>query len=358
MSGHATTNSSETITFNIAPPGVQSIAGGDIYLQAFDNNGNLLHQCPMNFLASPGLIVMTDNGQQMTLPSSGSITNATGECTVYGTSTTITAGSTSVSAALNMGFSSAAVGTYIVTVDTFDSTGDLSPLEYLGTVAVALGSPTLTLTAFPLPVLAPLNQQINSSVTITGLNGFTNSDVVTLTPVGPWPGSPGFPASVTLSSDDNGNPSQTIVVPFTATSNPAGGGAYYYEVNGYNSKSGTIALWVVLQVTTGSTVTQTITSSPVGLIVFADGEPCTTPCPAQWTPGSQHTLAAASQTAANGTPYIFTNWWDGATLSPRSITVPSTSMTYTANFSTQVTSSDPKDYIYLKGRVIAIDDVP
>jgi len=360
MSGHATANSAEVIPFNnIAPPGVQSVAGGDIYLQAFDNNGNLLRQCPISFLASPGLIVMTDNGQQLSLPGSGSITNGTGECTVSAQGTTITPGSTNVSLAMNMTFSAAAVGTYVVTADTFDTTGDLSPLEYLGTVAVAQGSPTITMTAFPLPVVAPFNQATSFSVTITGLNGFTNSDTVTLTPVGPWPGSPGFPSSVTLSSDNNGNPSQTIMVPFTATSNPVPLGAdFYYEVNAYNSKSGTIGLWVELQVPTSSTVTQTITSTPVGLIVTADGEPCTTPCTAQWVAGSQHILAAASQTAANGTPYVFTNWWDGETLSPRGITVPSTSTTYTANFATQVTMSDPKDYIYLKGRVIAIDDVP
>lgn len=351
MSGHASSNSPETISFNVAPPGVQSIAGGDIYLQAFDANGNLLHQCPINYTVSPSLIIMTDSGQEMALPGTASVTNATGECTVSGSASTMSGGSTSVTASLYMTFSTAAIGTYIVTVDTFDNSGNLSPLEYLGTLAVAQGSATLTLTTNPSPVSAPLNQQTTFSMTITGVNGFTNSDSVTLTQVGMWPGSTNIPSSVTLSSNNNGNPSKTISVTITPTVNE-GTPVYYYELNGYNSKSGNVALWV--QLTESQTITQGVTSNPAGLMVYIDGTECTTPCSQQWISGSQHSLVAPPQTGTNGTQYTFYNWTDGITQSTRTVS-PSAPTTYTADFNSVMTGTDPKEYIYVNGRLIAIE---
>jgi hypothetical protein len=76
FNGQTYATAPQSLIFNIAPPGASSIAGGDIYLQAFDNSGNLLHQCPVTFNVNPQVIAMSDSGQHMTLPSSGSIANS------------------------------------------------------------------------------------------------------------------------------------------------------------------------------------------------------------------------------------------------------------------------------------------
>jgi uncharacterized repeat protein (TIGR02543 family) len=52
-------------------------------------------------------------------------------------------------------------------------------------------------------------------------------------------------------------------------------------------------------------VAYTITTSPAGLKVVADGQTVTTPAVLNWLPGTTHTLAApASQTGPTGTVYV------------------------------------------------------
>ncbi len=96
----------------------------------------------------------------------------------------------------------------------------------------------------------------------------------------------------------------------------------------------------------GGTVTITVTSAPVGLAVTVDGVFCAaTPCSYQWTPGSPHTLAAATQMGGAGTQYAFGSWAGGAE-SPDQVTGPSTATTYTAAFTTQyllTTSASPSN---------------
>jgi len=85
-----------------------------------------------------------------------------------------------------------------------------------------------------------------------------------------------------------------------------------------------------------ATVQTTITTSPAGLLVSADGgTPTAAPLVENWAPGSSHTIATSSpQSGAPGMQYVFSSWSDSGAIS-HSITVPSTATTYTASFNTQ-----------------------
>lgn len=85
-----------------------------------------------------------------------------------------------------------------------------------------------------------------------------------------------------------------------------------------------------------ATVQTTITTSPAGLLVSADGGTLTAaPLVENWVPGSSHTIATSSpQSGAAGIQYVWSNWSDGGAIS-HGITVLSTASTYTASFNTQ-----------------------
>ena len=85
-------------------------------------------------------------------------------------------------------------------------------------------------------------------------------------------------------------------------------------------------------------ITCTVASNPsLGPQVTVDGISYSTPyTPTTWTVGTQHTLVATSpQSPTSGVRYIFTKWDNGSTSQTRTITVPSTTTTYTAYFTTQ-----------------------
>jgi hypothetical protein len=85
-------------------------------------------------------------------------------------------------------------------------------------------------------------------------------------------------------------------------------------------------------------ITCTVASNPSpGPQVTVDGISYSTPyTPTTWTVGTQHTLVATSpQSPTSGVRYIFTKWDNGSTSPSRQITVPSTTTTYTATFTTQ-----------------------
>jgi hypothetical protein len=83
-----------------------------------------------------------------------------------------------------------------------------------------------------------------------------------------------------------------------------------------------------------SQVSVTVASSPAGLSMTVDGAGCTSPCTLQWTPGSTHTIAAATQAGTTGTQYVFTSWSDSGAAS-HTVTGPASATTYTAAFTTQ-----------------------
>src|SRR5581483_7108650 len=76
------------------------------------------------------------------------------------------------------------------------------------------------------------------------------------------------------------------------------------------------------------------TSAPAGRALTVDGSACTAPCSAQWTAGSSHTIAAATQAGTAGTQYVFGSWSDGGAGS-HTVTGPASATTYTATFTTQ-----------------------
>jgi len=83
------------------------------------------------------------------------------------------------------------------------------------------------------------------------------------------------------------------------------------------------------------TLPYTVTTSPSGRQVVVDGSPYTAAYTFNWTPGSAHTLAVLSpEDGSSGTRYVFSSWSDGGAQS-HTVTVPSASTTYTANFTTQ-----------------------
>ena len=80
--------------------------------------------------------------------------------------------------------------------------------------------------------------------------------------------------------------------------------------------------------------TTMVTTSPSALQVTVDGTACTAPCTFQWTPGTSHTLTAATQPGTAGAQYTFASWSQGGAAS-QTITASSSTTTYTAAFNLQ-----------------------
>lgn len=78
----------------------------------------------------------------------------------------------------------------------------------------------------------------------------------------------------------------------------------------------------------------TVLTVPSGLAITVDGITLTAPQTFSWIPGSSHTLAITSPQDATGTRYLFSTWSDGGPIS-HAITVPATTASYTANFTTE-----------------------
>jgi hypothetical protein len=79
----------------------------------------------------------------------------------------------------------------------------------------------------------------------------------------------------------------------------------------------------------------TIATNPSGLQIVVDGTTYTSPRTFVWSVGSSHTLAVSSPLSGPaGTRYVFSSWSDSGAQS-HTITAPSSSATYTANFTTQ-----------------------
>jgi len=79
----------------------------------------------------------------------------------------------------------------------------------------------------------------------------------------------------------------------------------------------------------------TVTTSPGSLLVTVDGTTYTAPQSFNWVVGSSHTLNTTSpQAGPAGSQYVWSSWSQGGTQS-QTVTAPSSSTTYTANFTTQ-----------------------
>jgi uncharacterized repeat protein (TIGR01451 family) len=93
----------------------------------------------------------------------------------------------------------------------------------------------------------------------------------------------------------------------------------------------------------GALPTTVVTTNPPGLLMTVDGTQYTGPQSFNWTTGSSHTVAVASEQGSRSARYAFANWADGGNIS-HAVTAPSASTTYTANFNSQfplATNSNP-----------------
>ena len=118
------------------------------------------------------------------------------------------------------------------------------------------------------------------------------------------------------------------------------GQTYYISVTAYDSssnesdKSNEVS---GIATNPSQTVAVTIAANPTGRQITVDGTPSTAPQTFNWTAGSSHTIGVSTpQSGASGTRYAFASWSDGGTQT-HTITVPSSTATYTATFTTQYT---------------------
>jgi hypothetical protein len=182
----------------------------------------------------------------------------------------------------------------------------------------------------------------NSGSGITLTAGQTATVQVQLTGNAPAEG-----AVVQLSAN---NP-QVLQVPSTLTI-PAGSSSGQVTVMALQPASGPVGVYVeasygavqqapspLILVQRLSVPTETITTSPPGLIVTVDGVNYTAPQNFAWTLGSGHTISVPSpQAGGTGMQYGWSSWSDIGSVS-HSVTAPTSStapnVTYTASFNTQ-----------------------
>jgi uncharacterized repeat protein (TIGR01451 family) len=123
--------------------------------------------------------------------------------------------------------------------------------------------------------------------------------------------------------------------------------------------------------TTALPASVTVTTNPPGLAITVDGTAYAGPNTFSWTPGSSHSVSAASPQGSNGTRYVFVGWSDGG-LPSHSVT-PVESRIYTATFITQellalqttptaggnvVASPTSSDGYYTAGTVVQLTETP
>jgi uncharacterized protein (TIGR03437 family) len=77
-----------------------------------------------------------------------------------------------------------------------------------------------------------------------------------------------------------------------------------------------------------------VATNPAGLAMVVDGASQTSPQAFDWAGGTSHSIAVTSPQTGAGARYAFANWSDGGGQS-HSVTVPSSAVTYTANFAAQ-----------------------
>jgi len=167
--------------------------------------------------------------------------------------------------------------------------------------------------------LLPTSGGIGTSVSITGSNFLFTDTTCAVSSV------PSGLLSGPTCSITNG----AVTASFTVASGVAAQ-SYTVSVTGSPGSDFASAAFIV----TSTQVTVTSNSTGSGFVVV-DSVPITTPQVYTWVTGSTHTLAANSLVAGStGIQYLWTSWSDVLSQS-HSITVPSSTTTYTANFKTQ-----------------------
>ncbi len=166
----------------------------------------------------------------------------------------------------------------------------------------------------------------------------------------------GLQATVT---DAYGNPNSGVLVAFTAPSpsgptalflgssltaaastNSSGNAGSPYLVA--NTVGGAFTISGTVQGLTGAAnfsltnlIPVTIGTNPSGLSFSVDGANYSSQAIFDWAPGSRHRISTSSpQSGETGMRYVWDSWSDGGIMS-HSITVPTATSNYTANFTTQ-----------------------
>jgi Divergent InlB B-repeat domain/Calx-beta domain/Viral BACON domain/Bacterial pre-peptidase C-terminal domain len=124
----------------------------------------------------------------------------------------------------------------------------------------------------------------------------------------------------------------------TTTSSGSGNGNVNFTVaaNTGAPRTGTITVngqtFTVSQ--SAASINVTVQTNPSGRAFTVDGTTFGATQTFSWTPGSNHTIATASpQSGTTGTQFVWSNWSDGGAISHT--VAPTTSATYTANFTTK-----------------------
>jgi hypothetical protein len=216
-------------------------------------------------------------------------------------------------------------GSYTFTVTATDALSCFGSRSYTVTVGKASSSTGVSSSANP----SAYGQSVTFTATVTPSAAI---GTVQFQIDGSYFGTP-----VTLSggSATSGATSSLSVGNHTVTADYSGG-------SNYNGSTGTLS--------GGQTVnlapSYTVATSPSGLHVVVDGATYGGPQTFTWVVGSTHTISAPSpQSGGAGTQYVFLSWSDGGSQG-HTISAPSSSTTYTANFTTQyslTTSVNPPE---------------
>ncbi|MGA6982751.1 MAG: Ig-like domain repeat protein [Candidatus Sulfotelmatobacter sp.] len=139
----------------------------------------------------------------------------------------------------------------------------------------------------------------------------------------------GTPVSFGGTLDSSVNPGSTTLTSGQATSTYTAG-----STSGTGSGTATVDHQEV-STPIDILVSVAVTTSPANLSITVDGTTYTAPQSFNWVVGSSHTLNTTSpQAGPSGSQYVWNSWSQGGTQS-QSLDAPSSTTTYTANFTTQ-----------------------
>jgi hypothetical protein len=129
--------------------------------------------------------------------------------------------------------------------------------------------------------------------------------------------------------DSSVNPTNTTLTSGQATSTYTAGSTLGAGTGTATVDNATVDATINIEVAV------TVTTSPANLSITVDGVTSTAPQTFNWVVGSTHTLNTTSpQSGPAGSQYVWSSWSQGGTQS-QTVTAPSSSTTYTANFNTQ-----------------------
>ena len=145
----------------------------------------------------------------------------------------------------------------------------------------------------------------------------------------------GYRVYCATASGSYGTPSNAGTATTYTVTGLTAGQTYYLAVKAYDSSNNESGFSNEVSGMATDPGSVTVATNPSGLQIVVDGTTYTSPQTFTWAVGSSHTLAVSSPLSGPaGTRYAFSSWSDGGAQT-HSIIAPSSSATYTANFTTQ-----------------------